>query len=218
MDTNLIREELVSALAWRYATKRFDSERKISESDWNALENALRMSPSSFGLQPWRFIVVKNAAVRNSLREHAWNQPQLVEASHLVVLAARTSVDTTYVDHYLKLVATERAIPVETLAPYRGMIVQFVENLTNVGQIEAWTTRQTYIALGSLLTAAALLRIDTCPLEGIDPQQFDAILGLPRQGYSTKVACALGYRSADDAAAGNKKVRYQRDAVFSVVE
>jgi len=218
MNTDLIRQELSNALAWRYATKRFDSTRKIPEADWLALENALRMSASSFGLQPWRFIVVKNARVRANLREHAWNQPQLVEASHLVVLAARTSIDSQYVDEYLKLLSAERGVPIADLASYRGMIVGFVEHLTSAGEIEAWTTRQTYIALGSLLTAAALMKIDACPLEGIDPQQFDAILGLAQQGYAAKVACALGYRSADDLTANNKKVRYQRNTIFSDVE
>lgn len=203
------------ALSWRYATKRFDASRRISEKDWSTLEQCLRMSPSSFGLQPWHFVVVKDPETRKRLQPHSWNQPQIVEASHLVVLAARRSIDERFVDSHLSNIANTRGVAVETLAPYRQLIVTFVEELTQRGEIEHWATRQVYLALGFLLSNAPLLGIDACPIEGLEPAMYDDILDLPSEGYATKVACALGYRSAEDQYAHAKKVRYTRDEVIS---
>ncbi len=206
------------ALTWRYATKRFDPSKKIANSDWKVLERSLQMAPSSFGLQPWHFVVVSNASLRSQLQPHSWNQPQITEASHLVVLAAKTSIDTAYIDAFLGQVCSERGVSAENLAGYRQLIIDFTASLTKSGAVESWATHQVYLALGSLLSAAALLKIDACPLEGIDPNQYNALLGLPERGYSTKVACALGYRSAQDAAASNKKVRFAASQIFSHID
>lgn len=209
---------LEQAFTWRYATKRFDPAKKISSADWKVLERSLQMAPSSFGLQPWHFVVVSNPELRGKLQPHSWNQPQITEASHLVVLAAKTSIDTAYIDTFLTQVSSERGVPAENLAGYRQLIIDFTTSLTNAGGIESWATHQVYLALGALLSAAAVLKIDACPLEGIDPNQYNALLGLPNRGYSTKVACALGYRSASDAAASNKKIRFPLSQVISYAE
>jgi nitroreductase len=203
------------ALLWRYATKKFDPNRTISSDQWQTLEDTLRFSPSSFGLQPWHFIVVVNPDLRKKLQTHSWNQPQIVEASHLVVLASARAIDESYIDSCLSLTAETRGIAVSDLAAYRGMIVPFVAALQKAGQLEAWTTRQTYLALGMLLHSAAMLGIDACPLEGIDPGQYDQILGLADSNYGTRVACALGYRASDDKAAMQAKVRFPSERVFS---
>jgi nitroreductase len=218
MSTETMQTEIEKALSWRYATKRFDPTRRIPAKDWNALENTLQMAPSSFGLQPWHFVIVTNSDLRQQLQAASWNQPQLVEASHIVVLATKTAVDESYIDAFLQQTASERGIAVENLAPYRQMIANFTTHLTTKGAVESWATHQTYIALGMLLESAALLGIDACPLEGIDAAKYDAILGLPAQGYSTKVACALGYRSASDTAASLKKIRHPKEKVFSYRE
>ena len=214
MTTNQLTTAIDQALNWRYATKRFDSSKQISADIWSTLENSLLQSPSSFGLQPWRFVVVNNPALREELKAHSWNQPQIVEASHLVVIASACSIDTDYIDAFINRLATERSMPVESLSQYRQMIVGFVQNLTTRNEIESWTTRQSYIALGMLLSSAALLNVDTCPLEGISPPEYNKILGLEGSGYSARVACALGYRSSADATAQAKKVRYPHDQVF----
>jgi nitroreductase len=210
-----LNDQLSSALNWRYATKRFDPSRQISASDWNTLEEALRLSPSSFGLQPWHFVVVRNAALREELKAASWDQPQLVEASHIVVLASARQIDTTYVNNFIALTAAERGVEPEKLEPYKQMILGFTKRLTESNGIEAWTSKQTYIALGTLLTSAALLNIDACPIEGIDPKRYDQILGLDSTPYATRVVCALGYRAPTDAAAQNKKVRFESSKVFS---
>jgi nitroreductase len=201
-------------LSWRYATKRFDSTKNISDKDWHTLEESLRLSPSSFGLQPWKFINVKSPDIRAKLQPNSWNQSQIVEASHLVVIAAKKEVTHEDVENYLSLISSVRGVPASALQDYGNMMKGFLDNLASQGACEAWSTRQAYLALGMLLSTAAALKVDTCPLEGINPVAYDEILNLNQTGYSTKVACALGYRSAEDATASYTKVRYPRAQVM----
>lgn len=210
-----IQKLLRESLRWRYATKRFDTNKAIAAETWQALEDSLRMAPSSFGLQPWHWVVVTDRGVRERLRSHSWNQPQIVEASHLVVLTSAKTINESTIDSFLHLTATTRSIPVDSLAGYRSMIINFIKSLGESNSLEAWTSRQTYLALGMLLSSAALLRIDACPLEGIESAQYDKILGLENSNFSTRVACALGYRSPVDTTAAATKVRYPHDQVFS---
>ncbi|MEN9846662.1 MAG: hypothetical protein RIS36_1809 [Pseudomonadota bacterium] len=210
-DINAIIEQ---QLTWRYATKRFDPTKKISAQDWHTLEESLRLAPSSFGLQPWKFIIVKSPEVRKQLHPLSWNQPQLVEASHLVVIAAKKEVTHTDVDGFLESISETRGVPVADLQGYGGMMKGFLDALAQQGTCEHWATRQVYIALGMLLSTAAVLKIDACPLEGINPVAYDEVLNLNQSGYSTKVACALGYRSSEDASALFTKVRYDRSKVI----
>jgi nitroreductase len=215
MNQESLQATLQEAITWRYATKRFDPTRIIPQATWETLERSLHLAPSSFGLQPWHFIVVKNPELRKELQAHSWNQPQVVDASHFVVLAAMRSMDESYIDAFLATTAATRSIPGESLAGYRGMILPFISNLRDSNQLEAWTTRQVYLALGMLLTTAAILGIDACPLEGIDPSQYDRILGLEQKGLSAKVACALGYRASSDPLASMPKVRLPREKIFT---
>lgn len=212
--TNPLNALIEQQLNWRYATKRFDPSQKISEADWRTLEESLRLSPSSFGLQPWKFIIVKNPDVRSQLQLSSWNQPQIVEASHLVVIAAKKDVSHADVDQLLTLTCETRGFPAEALQEYGGMMKGFLDTLTPQGACENWSTRQTYIALGMLLATAAALKIDACPLEGINGPAYDEALNLTQSGYATKVACALGYRSTEDATASFAKVRYPREQVI----
>lgn len=208
---------LEAALRWRYATKSFDPARKIPSAQWHALQESLRLAPSSFGLQPWRFIVVENPQVRADLRAKSWDQSQVVTASHLVVIASRDVVNNEIIDSYIEALANSRGVAVADLAPYRGMIVGFVDYLNANNSIEAWTTRQAYIALGFLLSSSAVLGIDACPLEGISPADYDSVLGLTGSGFKTRVACALGYRASDDKYASVPKARFSAQDVFSYV-
>jgi nitroreductase len=215
MSEQNVEKLIHESLQWRYATKRFDPTRTIPQQTWATLEESLHMAPSSFGLQPWHWIVITDRSLRERLQAHSWNQPQIVEASHLVVLASAKTIEESEIDSYLKTIADTRSIPVASLAGYRGMIVPFIKHLKESETLEAWTARQAYIALGMLLSSAAMLAIDTCPLEGIDAAQYDSMLGLTQTNYSTRVACALGYRSSADANASAAKVRYPRSQVFS---
>lgn len=207
-------ESLIQKLEWRYATKKFDPTRKIPAAHWEALEKALVLSASSFGLQPWRFVVVQDPALRAQLLPHSWNQGQVVDASHFVVLAARRGMDSGDIQALIQRTAEVRGVDAEKLEGYRKMIAGFHQMADTQGWLDAWSARQVYIALGNLLTSAALLGIDTCPLEGIDPARYDTLLGL--SGYTTLCAVAVGYRAADDAAAGLPKVRFPHDRVVEV--
>lgn len=203
-------------LNWRYATKAFDPKKKISAADWAALEDALVLTPSSYGLQPWKFLVVADSAVRAQLMPHAWGQRQVVDASHFVVICARTSMDETYVDKYLQDMATKRGIPVKALDPLRGMILGSLQQM-DYAATQEWAAKQCYIALGNFMTVAALAGIDTCPMEGFVPEKFDEILGLSARGLTSVVCCPAGYRSADDKYASMAKVRWDRSEVVAIV-
>ena len=204
---------IIEALTWRYATQVFDQGKKISEHDLNELLEVLRLSPSSFGLQPWKFIVVENPELRKKISEKAWGQPKVTEASHLIVLCSKIDTDENYIKEYVKDIAHTRNTTVESLKGFEDMMLNFRKGMTK-DSIKDWAKRQTYIALGMLLEAAALKGIDAGPMEGFDPQGVDEVLELHKEGYTTAVLCALGYRSQDDKAANYKKVRFPKEKVI----
>ena len=209
--------QLLDAQNWRYATKSFDPAKRIPDATWAALEQTLVLSPSSFGLQPYRFLVVADPATRAQLLPHAWGQRQVVDASHFVVFAARTDVKAADIDTFLQRTAEVRGVSLESLAGYRGMMAGMILSDGFKPIAPHWAARQAYIALGNLMTSAALLGVDACPMEGLVPAEFDKLLGLTEQGYSTVVACALGYRSKDDKYAGLPKVRFETNQLIKTL-
>lgn len=213
MDTFIAPQQLVSNLKWRYATKKFDPTRKIPLATWEALEDSLVLSPSSFGLQPWHFFVIEDVDLRQQLLPHSFNQTQVVEASHLVVFAIKINLDTDYADRYLQRMAEVQGVPLEKLAGFGNMLKGFIENPPF--DLEVWATKQTYIALGQFMTAAAMLGVDTCPMEGFIPAKYDEILQLPQRGYRSVVLCVAGYRAADDKNALRPKVRFAKPDVVT---
>ena len=213
---SLSTEKLLAALRWRYATKRFDASRHIPAATWDALEESLVLTPSSFGLQPWKFLVIGDPGVRANLATESWNQPQVTEASHYVVLTARTDLNSADIDAWLARMAEIQSTPPETVAMLKGMIEGFAQGMSHEAR-HAWNIRQAYIALGQLMTSAAVLGIDACPMEGLSTAGYDHILKLEGSGYATVVACALGYRANDDRSATVPKARFDRSRVISHV-
>ena len=197
---------LVERLEWRYAVKKFDAARRIPPATWKALERALVLTASSYGIQPWRFVVVEDPATRERLLAASWKQRQIVDASHMVVFAARKGLGAADIDRYIARIAEVRGVPAASLEGFGKMMLGFVEK-SGAG-IDGWSERQTYIALGNFLTAAALLGVDACPMEGIEPARYDEILGLGAAGYHALAVATAGYRAADDAYASMKKVRF----------
>ncbi|MBX3381369.1 MAG: NAD(P)H-dependent oxidoreductase [Phycisphaeraceae bacterium] len=205
-------EHLLNNLKWRYAVKKFDPARKIDTPTWKALEQAAIHSPSSFGLQPWKFVVVEDAALRQQLRGASFNQSQITDASHLVVFARRTTLGQLEVDRYIDQIAAVRAVEKQSLADFRNTMIGFSQRPGfDVG---AWAGRQVYIALGVFLTSAAMLGVDACPMEGFDPVQYDRILGLTEHGLAAQVVATAGYRASDDPFASLKKVRFHDSDVI----
>jgi nitroreductase len=201
-------ETLVARLNWRYAAKRFDPAARIPPGMWNALEQSLVLAPSSYGLQPWKFVVVTDPAVKAALVGHSWNQTQPADCSHFVVFCLRTGLDAAHVDRFLDLQVAVRGGSPEALAGYRKLILGSLDAAVARGDLDVWQTHQVYIALGQFMAAAAILGVDTCPMEGIVPAEYDRLLGLAGTGFRTVVACAAGYRAADDKYATAKKVRF----------
>ncbi len=201
-------DQLLHQLQWRYATKQFDPGRTIPPADWSTLEQALVLSASSYGLQPYRFLVIRDPALRAKLRPVAYNQPQIVEASHLVVFCAFTDMTTAHVDHFIELTAAASKVPPAKLDGYKQAILNDLVNGPRHAIIQDWCKRQTYLALGNLLASAAMLGIDACPMEGFSPKDFDAILELPKLQLASTVLCTLGYRSPQDHRANAPKMRF----------
>jgi nitroreductase len=214
LNQTINRDRLIGQLNWRYATKQFDLQRKIDAADWAALEESLLLTPSSFGLQPWKFVVVTDLALRQKLVPASWGQTQVAEASHLVVFAIKKNLTEQDVDNYLDRIAEVRGVSRESLNGFRDMLVGGIIKGMDDPTRKAWAARQVYIALGNFLNSAALLGIDACPMEGIQADKYDEILGLDKQGLSAVVVAAAGYRASKDPYAALKKVRFPKEEVF----
>ena len=212
-----MNQAIQEALNWRYAVKRYDPSRKISPADWQTLEQSLQLAPSSYGLQPWKFLIVKNPQLRTQLKAVSWNQSQVEEASHLVVFTALKKMDEAYVDKYLQSIVKTRGVPAESLQGYRDMMINNVVKGGQKQDFPAWAQRQAYIAMGFLMQTAALLKIDSTPMEGLDPAKYDELLKLQSTPYATVAAVALGYRHAEDGYQHGKKVRFDKEEIIQVV-
>ena len=201
---------------WRYATKKFDASKKVSAEDLATLKEAIRLSASSFGLQLYKVIVVENPEVRAKLKDASWGQTQVVDASHLIVFANQTTVTDADVDGYINNIAATRNVPAEALSGYgdymKGAIGNMPEEVKPI-----WTSKQTYIALGNLLNAAAELKIDVTPMEGFVPAQYNEILGLDKLNLNASLVAAVGYRHEEDATQHGAKVRKSNEDLFITI-
>jgi nitroreductase len=206
---SISNDQLLAALNWRYATKVFDVTRKIPADTWQTLEQSLVLTPTSYGLQPYQFLVINDPAKRAALLPHSWGQKQVIDASHFVVFTARTEMTKADVDRLIARISSVRGVPAESMTPYWNMMIGDVVNGPRGKAAHEWATRQAYIALGNLMTCAAVLGVDACPMEGLVPAEYDKVLNLHGSGYATVVACALGYRAVTDKYASLAKVRYE---------
>ena len=198
---------------WRYATKKFDATKKISTEDLNFLKEAIRLSTSSFGLQLYKVIIIENPELRAKLLPFAWGQTQIVDASHLIVFANQTVVNDSDIDAYIKNVSETRGVPIEALSGFGDYMKGAVNPIPADAKV-IWTAKQTYLALGNLLNAAAELKIDVTPMEGFDAKKFNEILGLDALNLNAAVIATVGYRHEEDATQHNKKVRKSNEDLF----
>ena len=204
---------ILSKLNTRYATKVFDPTKKVSEADMEKLLEAIRLSASSYGLQPYKILVVEDPQIRTELRKFAWDQSQITDASALLIFAADVETNAKSVDEFVDLISQTRNIPKDALSGYADMMKGSIQGQTPE-QIETWVSKQAYIALGFGLVSAAVLDIDACPMEGFSPADFDRILDINKLGLKSKVIMAVGYRSDEDHYAHLAKVRQKKEDLF----
>lgn len=191
---------------WRYATKKFDSNKKISENDLEFLKEAIQLSSSSYGLQPYKIIIVENPELRAQLQPASWGQSQIVDASHLLVFANEVNVGDTQIDAYFNNLTQTRNIPLEAVQGYVDFMKSNINALPEAKR-NTWTSKQTYLALGNLLAAAAEIKIDVTPMEGFVPEQYNEILGLDKLGLNASLVATIGYRHDEDETQHYTKVR-----------
>lgn len=205
-----MKNQLIAALNQRYATKLFDPEKKIAADDLDTLLESLRLTPTSYGLQLMKTIVVDDQKTRAALFEHSFKQKQILDASHLLVLCREKQIQEHHITDYINTITTTRKINAEDLTGFKTMLVNSILNLPTAEQ-NIWMKNQVYIALGNLLTACALLHIDACPMEGFVPQEYDKLLGLDQLNLSSVLVIPIGYRSVNDKNATVKKVRRSKN-------
>ena len=201
---------------WRYATKKFDAAKKISAADLETLKEAIQLSTSSYGLQLYRVLIIENPEVRAKLQPVSWGQSQIVDASHLLVFANIVNVQESHIDAYVQNIADTRGLSVEDLKGYSDFMKSKIVPLP-VEQKAVWTSKQTYLALGNLLNAAAELKIDVTPMEGFEPEKYNEILGFNALGLNASLVAAVGYRHEEDATQHYVKVRKPKQELFITI-
>lgn len=198
---------------WRYATKKFDATKKVSTEDFETLKEAIQLSASSYGLQPYKVFIIENPEIRAKIQPVAWGQSQIVEASHLLVFANITNFGDAEIDAYIKNLSETRGIPVESVQGYADFMKSKITTLPEEAR-NVWTAKQTYLALGNLLNAAAELKIDVTPMEGFEPAAVNEILGFDKLGLNASLLATIGYRHEDDATQHYAKVRKSNEELF----
>lgn len=207
----------IENLNWRYATKKFDSQKKIPQQDLEILMQALQLSASSYGMQFYKFLLIKNPQIREKLVSASWGQEQVRDASDLIVMCSTQSLSNRHIDESFVNMSTIRDIPVEKLSGYRDFIKSKVNELDEETK-KHWIAKQVYIALGVALSVCAELKIDSCPMEGFDPVKYNELLGLSDKGLEATLVLPIGYRSKDDTTQFLKKVRKPKEDLFEIIQ
>lgn len=208
--------KIIETLNWRYATKKFDPKKKINETEFETILEALRLSPSSFWVQPWKFFVIENEEIRKKLQEASFWQSQVVDASHYIVFSIPEKLDNQSIDRYLEKISSERWVDRQKLEEIEARMKNYITNMSE-DKKQTFSALQVFIALWNILTVAATMRIDTCTIWWIEEVKYDEILWLKEKGYKSIIACAFWYRSSDDFYGTLKKVRFDKDDVIEII-
>lgn len=199
---------VLDTLQWRYATKKFNPDKKVPEEKLAILKEAFNLTATSYGLQPVKLLIISDAVTKEKLLPHSWNQKQVVQASHVFVFCVETQVDENYISRYFERVKEERGTPDQVLSPFRKHLIKSFSGMS-AEDIHAWASKQAYLAMGNLLTVCPLIEIDACPMEGFIPEKYDEVLNLKEKQLRSVLVMPVGYRADDDMFAGFKKVRKQ---------
>ena len=197
---------ILDALEWRYAVKKFDDKASLTEQQILEVKKVFNLSASSYGLQPYKMIVVQNPELKEKLVPASFGQEQISQSAAILVFAVRTDFGMDYIDQFFKDMSTKRQIPLENLEGYKNFMKGSFANKSE-DEISSWATKQVYLTMGHMLASLAALQIDTCPMEGLDPQAYDKILDLDAKQLKTIIAMPIGVRAPDDASATALKVR-----------
>jgi len=209
--------EILDQLNWRYACKKFDTEKKLSPEQVDTLVKAFNLTATSYGLQPMKLQVITNTDLREKLFANSFNQAQVKDASHLFVITAKTNMNQSDIDAYFDLIDNLRATPKELIAPYRAHLTNWVASESE-NNMDIWARKQTYIALGNLLNVCAVIGVDSCPMEGFDANAYDEILNLKETDYTTSLVLPVGFRHEEDFMSQLKKVRMEESKIVSFIE
>ncbi|MBL7886812.1 MAG: NAD(P)H-dependent oxidoreductase [Flavobacterium sp.] len=205
--------QFIKDAQWRYATKKFDASKKVSAEDLAIIKEAIRLSASSYGLQPYKVFIIENPEIRALLQPASWGQSQIVDASQVIVFANMTQFGDADIDAYIQNMAQTRSIPVEAIQGYADFMKSKITSLADDVKSN-WTAKQTYLALGNLMNVAAELKIDVTPMEGFEADQYNKILGLTEKGLNAAVVATIGYRHEEDATQHYAKVRKSNEELF----
>lgn len=207
---------IIDNLNWRYATKKFDSSKKVSNENLDTLLEVLRLTPSSYGLQPYMFLVIENKGIREKLKEKSGGQSQVTDASHLIVLCSYLDISDLHIDAHVANTANARGLEAEALKGFGDFMKKTINQL-DAEKKQIWNSKQAYIALGQLMHACADMKIDATPMEGFDPAGYDEVLGLTAKNLHATLVCPIGYRSEEDANQHFKKVRKSREDLIEFI-
>ncbi|WP_062058965.1 NAD(P)H-dependent oxidoreductase [Aquimarina longa] len=202
--------DIIESLHWRYATKKFDSDKIVSQKKIEILTEAFNLTATSYGLQPLKLVVIKDKELQKELTEHSWNQQQVADASHVLVFCIEKVIDKKYISQYFNNVIATRNTPEEIINPFKKQLIESFDS-KSIEEISNWATKQAYLALGNLLTVCAIEEIDACPMEGFIPKKYDEILNLNNLGLTSVLVLPIGYRAKDDMFSEFKKVRRSID-------
>lgn len=204
---------IIKNLEWRYATKKFDATKLLSDLQINTLKKAFNLTATSYGLQPVKMVVVHNKKIQKELAKHSYNQQQIAQASHVLILCIQRNMSSDDVENYFSLVKKIRNTPDEILDQFKNYLKNDFESKSEE-TIHSWMKNQAYIALGNLMTVAASENIDSCPMEGFIPEKYDALLSLDKRNLKSVLALPVGFRAEDDFMKDLKKVRKNTDEVI----
>ncbi len=210
-------KNIIENLKWRYATKKFDNSKKLTEDQVEQLKEIISLTPTSYGMEPYKALIITDKKIREELKKYSWNQAQVTDCSHYVVFLHKKQITKEDVGNYMQRIADTRGIDKSNLSNYAGMISGDLIEGPRSKAIEQWSKNQSYIALGNTMTSLASLGIDACPMEGFDPKEYDRILGLEDSEFKSSVCLAVGFRAADDDISKLKKVRKSQDELIQII-
>lgn len=208
--------QLIENLKWRYATKKFDPNKKVSIQDITKLQEAIRLTASSYGLQMYKVLIIEDQKLREKLKLVSWNQSQITDASHLFVFCNYTSVTETYIKEHMSLIAETQSKNIQDLQGYGDFVLTKLSEKSML-EVQTWLEKQTYLAISNLLAACAELKIDACPMEGFEADKYNEILGLSEKGLNASLIAPVGYRAINDHTQFSVKVRKPVEKLFEVL-